>query len=100
MNVPRPQPGDGQVSSFSYADLDEAPLPTMNGMEFYDALGDVAPELARRVAFLTGGAFTAASQAFLERVDSPRLQKPFDLSALLETIGDIAEANVSPAATP
>ena len=63
----------------------------MSGMEFYDRLRGMAPELAERVAFLTGGAFKAASIAFLERVDRPRLEKPFDLSTVLKTIAFIAE---------
>lgn len=36
----------------------------MSGKDFYEALFATAPELARRIAFLTGGASTAAGAAF------------------------------------
>jgi hypothetical protein len=36
--------------------------------------------------FLTGGAFTPESRDFLERVPNPRLEKPFDIDAVFDTI--------------
>lgn len=53
---------------------------------FYDALCAEAPELARRVVFMTGGAFTESARRFLERTGRPWLAKPFtsaQLDALL-----------------
>jgi len=57
-------------------------MPEMTGMEFFAELVRVAPALARKVVFLTGGAFTPESRDFLERVPNPRLEKPFDIDAL------------------
>ncbi len=58
---------------------------------FFDALVKERPELARRVIFMTGGAFTPSAQSFLERTGRPRLTKPF-------TIGDLREALNEPPA--
>jgi hypothetical protein len=45
-----------------------------------------APEHAARVIFTTGGAFTAAARAFVERTHRPCLDKPFDLPLLRRTV--------------
>ena len=74
-------------------------MPGMTGMQFYDELLDAAPELAARVVFVTGGAFTPSSRRFLERVPNPRLEKPFDLDALHRALDAVAEpTNAKPAA--
>jgi len=52
-------------------------MPDMGGIEWFEEVRRVAPGLAARVVFVTGGAFTAAARAFLEGVDAPRLEKPF-----------------------
>jgi CheY-like chemotaxis protein len=57
-------------------------MPAMNGMQFYEALSAAKPDVARRVVFLTGGAFTPAARAFLDRVPNPHAEKPFDIGAL------------------
>jgi hypothetical protein len=36
--------------------------------------------------FVTGGAFTQAAQAFLDRVPNERLDKPFEASAVKEIV--------------
>jgi PAS domain S-box-containing protein len=57
-------------------------MPTMTGMELYTALVSVAPDQAERMIFLTGGAFTPQTRAFLDDVTNARLEKPFQLEAL------------------
>jgi PAS domain S-box-containing protein len=54
-------------------------MPELTGMDFYDQL---PPELQRRIVFLSGGAFTARAQSFLDSVPNRRLAKPFDVEAL------------------
>jgi PAS domain S-box-containing protein len=49
----------------------------MTGMQFHEELTHVAPALAQRVIFMTGGAFTQSARDFLERVSTPWLLKPF-----------------------
>ena len=63
-------------------------MPVMSGMELYDELVKAAPEQAKRVIFLTGGAFTPKGQAFLDQVPNPRLDKPFDNQALRAIVRD------------
>jgi CheY-like chemotaxis protein len=53
-------------------------MPSMTGMDLYDRLSATAPELAERMVFLTGGAFTARAVAFLAKVPNLRLEKPFN----------------------
>ena len=57
-------------------------MPGMTGMELHALLTKELPEQARRMIFLTGGAFTQRAQEFLETVDAPQVEKPFDLRAL------------------
>jgi PAS domain S-box-containing protein len=52
-------------------------MPEMSGMEWFEEVGRAAPALGQRVVFVTGGAFTEAARAFLERVPNARLEKPF-----------------------
>jgi CheY-like chemotaxis protein len=53
-------------------------MPSMNAMEFYRALRDIAPELTERCGFVTGGTFTPAARAFIEALPRTRLlEKPF-----------------------
>ncbi|MEO8181749.1 MAG: response regulator [Deltaproteobacteria bacterium] len=57
-------------------------MPIKTGVEFFAEVSAQAPELAARIIFLTGGAFTVKAREFLDRVANPRLEKPFDLPAL------------------
>ena len=57
-------------------------MPDMTGMEFFDHLGRRHPEQARRVVFLSGGAFTQAGIEFERSAGRTILGKPFDLAAL------------------
>jgi signal transduction histidine kinase/CheY-like chemotaxis protein len=62
--------------------LSDLLMPEMSGMELYDALSRRDPALARKVVFLTGGAFTPAARAFLEREPVLCVEKPFELEAI------------------
>jgi PAS domain S-box-containing protein len=57
-------------------------MPEMSGMDLYRALAASAPRLARRMIFLTGGAFTQAAREFLQNERVLCLEKPFELPAL------------------
>jgi PAS domain S-box-containing protein len=57
-------------------------MPDMTGIDLYDELRRTSPELLRRMFFMTGGAFTARSQDFLDSLGSARLDKPLDASML------------------
>jgi PAS domain S-box-containing protein len=54
----------------------------MTGMQLYEELRRVRPEMAARVTFMTGGAFTSEAREFLARVPNRCLEKPFTLEEL------------------
>lgn len=61
-------------------------MPEMTGMDLFDALLKAAPRVTERVVFITGGAFTPAARSFLDRVENPRVEKPFDPESLRKLI--------------
>jgi len=63
-------------------------LPGLSGMDFYEQLGSIAPELVEHVVFLNGGAFTPRATAFLEQTNIVRLDKPFRLEELRQVVRD------------
>ncbi|MGC3999623.1 MAG: ATP-binding protein [Anaeromyxobacter sp.] len=67
-------------------------MPEMTGMELHGLLEVRAPEVARRMVFLTGGAFTARAGEFLERVPNARLEKPFGADDLRRLVREVAAA--------
>ena len=73
-------------------------MPEMSGMELHERLVELAPELARRTIFLTGGAFTPAAAEFLQRVPNLRLEKPVERKVLCETVDRVVDS--APAVVP
>jgi signal transduction histidine kinase/CheY-like chemotaxis protein len=63
-------------------------MPHMTGMDFHAALETDAPEQARRIMFLTGGAFTPRAHAFLDTVQVPRIDKPFQVKEIRKVVDD------------
>ncbi|QSQ21301.1 PAS domain S-box protein [Pyxidicoccus parkwayensis] len=58
-------------------------MPEMNGEAFFQRLSEVAPDQRERVVFITGGAFTPESRAFLESLPPGRcLLKPLAADVL------------------
>jgi signal transduction histidine kinase len=57
-------------------------MPGGGGEELYRTLERRAPDIARRVVFVTGGALTERSRQFLESQPQPVLYKPIDLDVL------------------
>jgi PAS domain S-box-containing protein len=58
--------------------LSDLMMPEMSGMDFYDEVARRFPDVAGRVVFISGGAFTPRANAFLDRVGNERIEKPFD----------------------
>ena len=67
-------------------------MPDFGGADLFALLEKRWPQLAERVVFMTGGAFTAATTEFLERVTNPRLDKPFDSERLRAIIRELVAA--------
>jgi len=61
-------------------------MPEMSGQQLYARLLETRPALAERMIFLTGGAFTPATEEFVRSTRAPVLEKPFEKAQLLETI--------------
>jgi PAS domain S-box-containing protein len=60
------------------------------GMDVYEYICERAPELARRVIFTTGGAFTQGAREFLVRCPQPVLEKPFDTARFTALVSETA----------
>jgi PAS domain S-box-containing protein len=57
-------------------------MPVMNGMELHAELKATLPHVVERVVFITGGAFTPSTRAFLDSTPNECLQKPYDVGRL------------------
>jgi signal transduction histidine kinase/CheY-like chemotaxis protein len=61
-------------------------MPQVTGMDLYESLLEIAPKQAQTMLFLTGGAFTARAQAFLDRIPNATIEKPFDSATLVTRV--------------
>jgi len=75
-------------------------MPELTGQDIWTALSKANPELARRVIFITGGAFTPRVRAFLEETRVLVLEKPFDIRALRDLLRERVAAIPAPPAAP
>ena len=66
--------------------LSDLMMPEMSGMDFHDELARRSPDAAERVVFMSGGAFTPAANAFLDRITNLRIDKPFDPHRVREIV--------------
>jgi len=53
-------------------------MPQMSGMDFFGQLQTDFPQVATKVVFMTGGAFTPKSHAFLDHTANQCVDKPFE----------------------
>lgn len=61
-------------------------MPGLSGIDLYDELARHRPELLGRIVFSTGDVASTEARAFIDRVDAPVLQKPFELATLDDLI--------------
>ncbi|MCC6749210.1 MAG: PAS domain S-box protein [Deltaproteobacteria bacterium] len=66
-------------------------LPQMSGIDLYQELLARAPELAERMLFITGGAFTPRARQFLEESRRPWLEKPLGPEQLRRFVAEHLE---------
>jgi CheY-like chemotaxis protein len=57
-------------------------MPNMTGIELVEELQRIAPEQARRLILLSGGAFTAQIRERLDQLGAPQLEKPVTANEL------------------
>jgi PAS domain S-box-containing protein len=66
--------------------LSDVVMQQMSGIDFYEELQGRHPDVARNLVFLSGGAISAKIDMFLQSVPNLRLDKPIEVSELLETV--------------
>ncbi|MBI4326297.1 MAG: response regulator [Chloroflexi bacterium] len=74
--------------------LSDFRMPVMNGREFYEAVVQNKPHLAKRIIFLTGDVVNEETQAFLTSVGNPHLCKPFQLSTIEKAVAQVLQESV------
>jgi CheY-like chemotaxis protein len=57
-------------------------MPGMSGIELFRILASTRPGVEEKLVFMTGGAFTAEAEAFLDEIKNPRVEKPFDFASV------------------
>ncbi len=65
-------------------------MPGLSGIDLHDRLMTERPSLINRMIFSTGDVASPDAREFIERVQAPVLQKPFELATLDETIARYA----------
>jgi PAS domain S-box-containing protein len=75
-------------------------MPDVTGIEIYEELLRIRPEQARRMAFMSGGAFTARAIDFLKSVNNPKIDKPFRPRDLRQRVQELLVEWGTVAATP
>jgi CheY-like chemotaxis protein len=65
-------------------------MPGMSGIELYEHLRQSRPALARRIVFMTGGAFTRRAAEFLAATENRRVEKPFSLELIERIVHEVA----------
>jgi PAS domain S-box-containing protein len=63
-------------------------MPEGTGMDLHSRLLDRAPTMARRMLFVTGGAFTPGAEEFLKRPDIRSLEKPVSFDQLRQALAN------------
>jgi len=63
-------------------------MPEMTGPEFRAELLAMRADLADRLIFITGGAFTPEMEQFLSQSACPHILKPFDVPTLRSIVAD------------
>jgi CheY-like chemotaxis protein len=58
-------------------------MPQITGMEIFQSVERDCPEMAKRMIFITGGAFQPDAQKFLSSHAEQHLSKPFNRTSLL-----------------
>jgi CheY-like chemotaxis protein len=67
-------------------------MPVMDGPHLYERIRHTYPGLEQKIIFATGGAFTAASRAFLASVPNTRFEKPITREELRPLVQSVVNA--------
>jgi signal transduction histidine kinase len=72
--------------------LSDTKMPTLDGEGLFRELERRHPALRRRLAFITGDVLNETKRAFLERMGTPVLSKPFELNDIRDVVRRLAVA--------
>ncbi len=73
-------------------------MPEVSGTDVHAWLAARDPMQAKRLVFITGGAFSRAAVGYLDRVTNPRIEKPFDAATIRALVGRLVrQARAGPA---
>jgi CheY-like chemotaxis protein len=61
-------------------------MPNVTGMDLYREVLRIAPQVASRIVFMTGGVYTPRARAFVEGVPNRCIEKPPDMARLRELV--------------
>jgi CheY-like chemotaxis protein len=61
-------------------------MPGLSGMDVYQRLEALRPDVLSRMVFVTGGTFTPHITAFMDRIPNLVLEKPVPRAVLLEVV--------------
>jgi signal transduction histidine kinase/DNA-binding NarL/FixJ family response regulator len=61
-------------------------MPDVSGIDVHEHLTRTHPEIAMRMVFMTGGAFTSKAKLFLATVPNERIDKPFSIAQIKQLV--------------
>jgi two-component system cell cycle sensor histidine kinase/response regulator CckA len=64
-------------------------MPEVSGIDVYQGLLRSAPDQARRLIFMSGGAFAERARELLAGIPNPRLDKPIDVAQVHAAVGRV-----------
>lgn len=70
-------------------------MPVIDGISLHQTMLRIAPEHARRMAFLTGASWAERVREFLAAIPNRHLAKPFDVATLHSLVNDMLAAGRS-----
>jgi len=80
--------------------LSDLVMPGMTGMDFHSEIARVAPHVADRMLFVTGGASTSSAAQFVARMQGRVLEKPLERELLLGALAAAVRPPVVEGAGP
>lgn len=75
-------------------------MPDVSGPAFYATIAERWPNLVERLLFMSGGAFTPSTMAFMAQRGTSVLSKPFEIPELKRLIRQHMRRDVRPTANP
>jgi signal transduction histidine kinase len=89
------QSGEAALEQLTKASYDllvsDIRMPGMDGIQLFEQVGRVYPEILDRTILITGDAANSVTSAFLDRTPATVLEKPFDLAELQRLAKSIVE---------